>query len=447
MDILIKVAQFILSLSLLIILHEFGHFSAAKLFKVKVEKFFLFFDVKFALFKKKIGETVYGIGWLPLGGYVKIAGMVDESMDTEQLKKPPQPWEFRSKPAWQRLIIMLGGVTVNFILAIVIYIGMSYFYGDRYIPNNELKDGIMVTDSLGYNLGLRNGDKILAVDSNPIKKFSDIQLDILFGKQITIQRNGEEKTITIPKNFISKIIDSKQQQFIGLRTPFVVGSILKSSPNLKSGLKLRDKVVAINNKPVLYFDEVKSTLASYKGKTIPITVERNHQLKTLNLAVNNEGKIGVGAYPFNFSDLEKLGVYKIKTKKYSLIASVPIGTQKFKEKLGSYIKQLKAIFNPSTGAYKGVGGFLAIGNIFPSVWNWHAFWSITAFLSLMLGFMNLLPIPALDGGHVVFTLFEIFTGKKPSDKFLEYAQISGFVILMALLIFANGNDIYKLFFK
>jgi len=447
MDILIKVAQFILSLSLLIILHEFGHFSAAKLFKVKVEKFFLFFDVKFALFKKKIGETVYGIGWLPLGGYVKIAGMVDESMDTEQLKKPPQPWEFRSKPAWQRLIIMLGGVTVNFILAIVIYIGMSYFYGDKYIPNNELKDGIMVTDSLGYNLGLRNGDKILAVDSNPIKKFSDIQLDILFGKQITIQRNGEEKTIAIPTNFISKIIDSKQQQFIGLRTPFVVGSILKSSPNLKSGLKLRDKVVAINNKPVLYFDEVKSTLASYKGKTIPITVERNHQLKTLNLAVNNEGKIGVGAYPFNFSDLEKLGVYKIKTKKYSLIASVPIGTQKFKEKLGSYIKQLKAIFNPSTGAYKGVGGFLAIGNIFPSVWNWHAFWSITAFLSLMLGFMNLLPIPALDGGHVVFTLFEIFTGKKPSDKFLEYAQISGFIILMALLIFANGNDIYKLFFR
>jgi len=447
MDIIIKVAQFILSLSLLIILHEFGHFSAAKLFKVKVEKFFLFFDVKFALFKKKIGETVYGIGWLPLGGYVKIAGMIDESMDTEQLKKPAEPWEFRSKPAWQRLIIMLGRVTANFILAIVIYIGMSYFYGDKYIPTNELKDGIMVTDSLGYNLGLRNGDKILAVDSKPIKKFSDIQLDILFGKQITIQRNGEEKTIAIPANFISQIIDSKQQTFIGLRVPFVVGSILKSSPNLKSGLKLRDRVVAINNQPVLYFDEVKSTLAAYKGKTIPITVERNHQLKTLNLAVNNEGKLGVGLYPFHLSDLEKLGVYRFKTKKYSLIASIPIGLQKSKEKLGSYIKQLKAIFNPSTGAYKGVGGFLAIGNIFPSVWNWHAFWSITAFLSLMLGFLNLLPIPALDGGHVVFTLFEMITGKKPSDKFLEYAQISGFVILMALLIFANGNDIYKLFFR
>jgi len=404
MELIIKISQFILSLSLLIVLHEGGHFLAAKIF-----------------------------------------GMIDESMDKEQLKKPAQPWEFRSKPAWQRLIIMLGGVTVNFLLAIFIYIGMAYFYGDKFIPNNDIKDGIMVTDSIGYRLGLNDGDKILKVDNVPVQKFSDIQLKILFGKKMTINRHDTIKTIDIPTNFISQIIDAKQKQFIGLRFPFVIGSILKNSPNLNKGLKLKDEIIAINDDPIHYFDEAESVLQKYKGQNVSVKVKRGDTTKLLNLKISKTGKLGVGLYLFSLNDLEKLNIYKVETKNYTFLESFPVGLHKSKEKMLSYIKQLKAIFNPSTGAYKGVGGFIAIGSIFPSHWNWQAFWSITAFLSLILGFMNLLPIPALDGGHVMFVLFEIITRRKPSDKFLEYAQIAGFIILIALLLFANGNDIYKLF--
>ena len=446
MELFIKITQFILSLSILIVLHEFGHFLPAKIFKTRVEKFFLFFDAwgrKFFSFKK--GGTEYGIGWLPLGGYVKISGMIDESMDKEQMKKPPQPWEFRSKPAWQRLIIMLGGVTVNFILAIVIYIGMAYAYGDKYLPNNDVKDGVMITDSIGYNLGLLNGDKILKIDGEPVKSFSDIQMNILFGKTITVNRDNTIKKIAIPNNFISQIIDADQKQFIGLRVPFVIGSISEDSPNLNRGLELKDQIVGVNNIPIKYFDEVSKILDKFKGQEVVVRVKRNDDFKDLNLVLTDNGKLGVGLYQFTYRDLEKLKLYKFETKKYSLAQSVPVGLHKSKDKMMSYVKQLKAIFNPDTGAYKGVGGFIAIGSIFPSEWNWQVFWSITAFLSLILGFMNLLPIPALDGGHVMFTLFEIITRRKPSDKFLEYAQIVGFVILLALLLFANGNDIYKLF--
>jgi len=446
MEFIIKISQFLLSLSLLIILHEFGHFLPAKLFKIRVEKFYLFFDAwGKKLFKFKKGNTEYGVGWLPLGGYVKIAGMIDESMDKEQLKKPPQPWEFRSKPAWQRLIVMLGGVTVNFILAILIYIGMAYSYGDKYLPNKDLKDGIMVTDSIGYKLGLNDGDKILKVDNQPVKNFSDIQLKILFGKKMTINHQGNIKTIDIPANFISQIIDAKQKQFIGLRFPFIVGSIQKTSPNIERGLKLKDEILAVNNEPIHYFDEVAKVLKKYSDQEVSVKVKRGNTTKLLNLLINKEGKLGVRIYPLSLNDLEKLKIYKIETKDYSLLQSVPAGLHKSKDKLLSYLKQLKAIFNPSTGAYKGVGGFIAIGSIFPSQWNWQAFWSITAFLSLILAIMNLLPIPALDGGHVMFVLYEIITRRKPSDKFLEYAQVVGFIILIALLLFANGNDIYKLF--
>lgn len=446
MEIFIKITQFILSLSLLIVLHEFGHYLPAKIFKTRVEKFYLFFDAwgkKFFSFKK--GGTEYGIGWLPLGGYVKISGMIDESMDKEQMKKPPQPWEFRSKPAWQRLIIMLGGVTVNFILAIVIYIGMAYFYGDKYLPNQDIKDGVMVTDSIGYKLGLANGDKILKVDDETINNFSEIQMKILFGETVTIKRADSTFTIAIPNDFISQIIDADQKHFIGLRIPFVIGSISESSPNIDRGLMPKDKIVGINNIPIHYFDEVAVVLEKYKGQDAIVSVKRDGLVKELNLKITDEGKLGVSLYHFTYGDLEKLNLYNFETKKYSLLQSVPVGLLKSKDKMMSYVKQLKAIFNPDTGAYKGVGGFIAIGSIFPSEWNWQAFWSITAFLSLILGFMNLLPIPALDGGHVMFTLFEIITRRKPSDKFLEYAQIAGFFILIALLLFANGNDIYKLF--
>ncbi|NCP22410.1 MAG: RIP metalloprotease RseP [Flavobacteriales bacterium CG_4_9_14_0_2_um_filter_35_242] len=446
MELFIKIAQFILSLSLLIVLHEFGHYLPAKLFKIRVEKFFLFFDAwGKKLFSFKKGETEYGIGWLPLGGYVKIAGMIDESMDKEQLKQPPQAWEFRTKPAWQRLIVMLGGVTVNFLLAILIYIGMAYFYGDKYLPNQDVKDGVMISDSIGFKLGLNNGDKILTIDNEVVKNFSDIQLKILFGKEITINRHDSIMNLAIPNDFISQIIDADQRQFISLRIPFVIGSISKTSPNLERGLKLKDEIVAINTIPVHYFDEVSAILQNLKGQEVPVMVLRDGKSETLNLKIDTNGKLGVGLYDFTFADLEKMNIYTFETKDYSLLQSVPVGLEKSKEKLLSYVQQLKAIFNPSTGAYKGVGGFIAIGSIFPSEWNWQAFWSITAFLSLILGFMNLLPIPALDGGHVMFTLFEIITRKKPSDKFLEYAQITGFIILIALLLFANGNDIYKLF--
>ena len=446
MEIFIKISQFILSLSLLIVLHEFGHYLPAKLFKTRVEKFYLFFDAwGKKLFSFKRGETEYGIGWLPLGGYVKISGMIDESMDKEQMKKPPQPWEFRSKPAWQRLIIMLGGVTVNFILAIVIYIGMTYHYGDKFLANSDVKDGVMITDSIGYKLGLQNGDKILTVDNEDIKNFSDIQLKILFGKTVTVDRQGLITTLDIPTDFISQIIDADQRQFIGLRIPFVIGSIQKSSPNIDRDIQLKDKIISINKTPVNYFDEVKPILQSLKGQEVEVVVLRNERAQILNLLISDEGTIGVGLYPFTYADLEKMNLYNFEKKSYTLAQSFPVGLQKSKEKMLSYVKQLKAIFNPSTGAYKGVGGFIAIGSIFPSVWDWQAFWSITAFLSLILGFMNLLPIPALDGGHVVFTLFEMITRRKPSDKFLEYAQIAGFFILIALLLFANGNDVYKLF--
>ncbi|PIR13361.1 MAG: RIP metalloprotease RseP, partial [Flavobacteriales bacterium CG11_big_fil_rev_8_21_14_0_20_35_7] len=438
MELFIKIAQFILSLSLLIVLHEFGHYLPAKLFKIRVEKFFLFFDAwGKKLFSFKKGETEYGIGWLPLGGYVKIAGMIDESMDKEQLKQPPQAWEFRTKPAWQRLIVMLGGVTVNFLLAILIYIGMAYFYGDKYLPNQDVKDGVMISDSIGFKLGLNNGDKILTIDNEVVKNFSDIQLKILFGKEITINRHDSIMNLAIPNDFISQIIDADQRQFISLRIPFVIGSISKTSPNLERGLKLKDEIVAINTIPVHYFDEVSAILQNLKGQEVPVMVLRDGKSETLNLKIDTNGKLGVGLYDFTFADLEKMNIYTFETKDYSLLQSVPVGLEKSKEKLLSYVQQLKAIFNPSTGAYKGVGGFIAIGSIFPSEWNWQAFWSITAFLSLILGFMNLLPIPALDGGHVMFTLFEIITRKKPSDKFLEYAQITGFIILIALLLFAN----------
>lgn len=447
MEILIKATQFILSLSLLIVLHELGHFIPAKLFKTKVEKFYLFFDYKFSLFKKKIGETVYGIGWIPLGGYVKIAGMIDESMDTEQLKQPAQPWEFRSKPAWQRLIIMLGGVIVNFVLGIIIYIFLMYGYGEKFLPNESLKDGIWVQDSLAMSLGLETGDKVLKIDGKTIEKFSELPLGFVNGNNFTIERNGNIIEKKIPVDFISKMLDGGKQSlgFIQPRYPFVIGEVSKGSPNINAGIEKKDIVIAIGGTPINYFDEAKDKLLAYKGQQTTITVQRNGETKEIPVQITNEGKLGVAFGLLGFTDLEKLGYYKLAEKKYSFIEAVPAGAKKAWNTLTGYVKQLKKVFNPSTGAYKGLGGFISIGSIFPSEWSAQSFWSITAFLSIMLGFMNLLPIPALDGGHVVFTLWEMITGKKPSDKFLEYAQVVGFFLLMGLLIFANGNDIFKLF--
>lgn len=448
MEFVIKISQFLLSLSLLIILHEFGHFLPAKAFKTRVEKFYLFFDVKFSLFKKKIGETVYGIGWLPLGGYVKISGMIDESMDTEQMAQPAQPWEFRSKPAWQRLIIMLGGVTVNFLLAILIYIGMSYYYGDRFLPNKNIKDGLLIESTVANKAGLMTGDKILAVDGDSIKTFSEISEKVLFGKQITIERNGEQSTVMLPQDFLSQLIDSKEKNFIDLRTPFVVVEVPDSSQNKGSGLIKGDIIVGLNDTKTKYADQVKSALETYKGQEVIAHVLRDGKETTLPLKISDDSKLGLvyaaGTTP---ETLEALGYYQFETKKYGFFESFPVGIKKTGDKISSYITQFKAIFTPSTGAYKGVGGFKAIYDIFPDFWNWQVFWSITAFLSIMLGVLNLLPIPALDGGHVMFLLYEMISGKKPGDKFMEYAQLAGFIILIALVLFANGNDIFKAIFN
>ena len=447
MEILIKASQFILSLSLLIVLHELGHFIPAKLFKTRVEKFYLFFDYKFSLFKKKIGETVYGIGWIPLGGYVKISGMIDESMDTEQLKQPAQPWEFRSKPAWQRLIIMLGGVFVNFVLGIFIYICLMWAYGEKYLPNENLKDGIWAQDSLATSLGLQTGDKIITVDGEKVKKFSDLPLEFINGNTFEIERNGAIISKEIPENFISQLMDRGKDAgpFLFPRYPFAIAEISAESPNKNADLKLKDIITAINGNPITYFDEAQIELEKYKNQEITVTVKRGNESKELSLKVTNDGKIGVVSGFLSFDDMEKLGYYDLATIEYSFAAAIPAGFEKSWKTLTDYVKQLKKIFNPNTGAYKGLGGFISIGSIFPEEWSAQTFWNITAFLSIMLGFMNLLPIPALDGGHVVFTLWEMITGKKPGDKFLEYAQVAGFIILIALLLFANGNDVVRLF--
>lgn len=447
--IVIKTIQFFLSLSLLIVLHELGHFIPAKLFKTRVEKFYLFFDVKFSLFKKKIGETVYGIGWLPLGGYVKIAGMIDESMDTEAMKEEPKPWEFRSKPAWQRLIIMLGGVAVNFILAVIIYIGMAFSYGEEYIPADSLKDGFLVTQkAIGDELGIQTGDLIVAVDGEKVEKFGALPLEIINGNTITIKRDGRTFDQEIPVDFIATLLeDEDKARFLSLRTPFVIREVPEDSPNKSLGLQEKDAIVAINGITVQYQDEVVPILEKSKGSKVQLTVNRNGKNIPMEAQVSDEGKLGVIVGFKTFEDYSEKGYFDIEKVKYSFLESIPAGIDKGVSTLGGYVKQMKKIFNPSTGAYKGVGGFAAIGGLFPDGWDWPAFWSATAFISIILAFMNILPIPALDGGHVMFLLYEMITGRKPSDKFLEYAQMTGFFLLIALLLFANGNDLYKWLFK
>jgi regulator of sigma E protease len=355
---------------------------------------------------------------------------------------PPQPWEFRSKPAYQRLIIMLGGVTVNFILAFIIYIGMAYVYGDIYIANDDLKDGLLIENKALENVGFRTGDKIISVDSEKIVKFdNDISMKVVMAKEVLIERNGAEQTIKMPIDFVDQLSKFEKGQLLGIRMPFVVGSVLEGSKN--TALQPKDIVISLNGQPAKYFDQAQTILENNKNKTIDASILRDQKEIQVPVIVSNDGKLGIGVGGLDMNSLEKLGYYKVSKQEFTLLESIPVGITKGKDQLVGYGKQLKMIFSPSTGAYKSVGGFKAIFDIFPNTWSWETFWRITALLSIMLGVMNLLPIPALDGGHVTFLLYEIVSGRKPSDKFLENAQLVGFVLLITLLLFANGNDIYK----
>jgi len=437
MEILVKASQLVLSISILVIFHEFGHYFFARLFKTRVEKFYLFFDPWFSLFKIKRGDTEYGIGWLPLGGYVKISGMIDESMDKEQMKLPPQPYEFRSKKAWQRLLIMIGGVLVNIILAVLIYTSILFVWGETYLPAKNVKYGISV-DSLGMALGLQNGDKIIKVNGKEEENFSKIVPNLLLNspKTLTVERDSQIVEITVDERYIAAII-AHQAPFFEPRIPFYVSDFGKESAGKEAGLQVNDQIIGINDEKILYFSEFRASIITHKNETVKVNYTRNGVDTSVMVKVPESGLLGI--YP----NAKMSDFFELEKKQYSFFQAIPAGIAKGYNEIKSYLKQLKLIFTPETGAYKSVGSFISIAKIFPSTWNWEAFWSFTALLSIMLAVINILPIPALDGGHVMFLLYEIIVGKKPSDKFLEVAQIVGMVLLLSLMVLALGNDFIR----
>jgi regulator of sigma E protease len=439
----IKAAQLILALSILVILHEFGHFITARWFGCRVEKFYLFFDPWFSIFKKKVGDTEYGIGWLPLGGYVKIAGMIDESMDTEAMKQPAQDWEFRSKPAWQRLIIMLGGIIMNVIVAVVIYSMVLFAWGSDSVPMNTVRDGLYFQDSIYQEVGFHQGDKVLAVDDKKIEKLDDAALRILMGRKALVERNGETFEIRFPENMIGKLIESKRKgaSILMPRIPAIVGSfdgLNEKSPAQDAGLQEGDILKSVNGISVSYYDEIKPILVKSQDSAT-LSIDRNGNMLSIHSGLTKDKRL-VLPYITDLKKLDSMGILKVVHRDYSFLGSIPAGISLSKQKLVDYISQFKKILQPKTGAYKGLGGFKAIANAFPAVWDWETFWSMTAFLSIILAFMNLLPIPALDGGHVMFTLYEMIFRRKPNEKFLEYAQMAGMIFLLLLMIAANAND-------
>ncbi|MFM2267952.1 MAG: hypothetical protein RL757_1393 [Bacteroidota bacterium] len=442
MELAVKIGQLLLSLSILIILHEMGHFFPARWFNTRVEKFYLFFDPYFHLFEKKVGETRYGIGWLPLGGYVKIAGMVDESMDTEALKLPPQPWEFRSKPAWQRLIIMLGGVTVNFLLGIAIIAGMLMYYGEESLSLNNAKYGISI-DTLGKQIGLQDGDKILKIGNKTAADLraddggKSIQREILMlgsNKTIEVERNGVATTINLPPDVSNFLIlpENQKKPLFTLLMPFVVGSIPGDSHNAASGLKVGDKLLSLDGKPILFQQQFETLAQELKEKTVALRVLREGKdTISLNVLINKDAKIGFGV------DLNLEKYFSIDKKTYGVGEALVGGVQRAFGFIGTQITAFGKMFRGEIKTKNAIGGFDVIAEQFGGVWIWERFWHMTASLSLVLAFMNLLPIPGLDGGHVVFTLYEMLTGRKPNEKFMEYATLVGIALILGLMLYAN----------
>ena len=439
MEILIKVVQLFLSLSLLVAIHEFGHFIVARIFKIRVEKFYIFFDPWFSLFKFKRGDTEYGLGWIPLGGYVKIAGMIDESMDTEQMKQPVQPWEFRAKPAWQRFLVMVAGVVMNLLLAFAIYCGISYKWGSSYLANEEVKWGYNF-NTTAEQMGFVDGDKIISIEGKEIDNVNEILNALVISdsdRTVVIERQGLQQQFTIPYDQLIEMRNN--EEFKDLYSP-VVPMIVESiefETTREAGILAGDRIKGVNGIISDDATQIKEFLAECKGTDATLEVERQGGTIQITLPVSEDGRIGIlMAQPF-----------ELRTRHYSLLESIPAGARLTIKQLKGYWQQLKMIFQPKTEMYKSLGGFISIGSIFPSEWNWLSFWNTTAFLSIILAVMNIIPIPGLDGGHSLFTLWEIITRRKPSDKFLEIAQYVGLAILFALLIYANGNDIYRFFIK
>lgn len=474
--VLIRILEVIFSLTLLVFVHELGHFLAAKMFHIRVEKFYIFFDLGFALFrwKPKGSETEYGIGWLPLGGYCKIAGMVDESMDKEQMKQPPQPYEFRSHPAWQRFIVMIAGVFNNFVMAIILYACVFSTWGNQYIKNSDAVYGI-ATNELSYNMGFRDGDRILAFDGVSTENFDNLQVDMARSqaKTATVLRNGDTLTLQIDQKYLPEVLNTPGM--FGLAYPFVIASVPDTSWNASAGLQHGDKFVALDGRPMFIVQTIQAELQRHRDTSIIVAVARpadtsvvskpastrfafssvpsasaptaiaspmvapGDSLLELRLKVDTAGKLCV----LLNSDVNKM--FHVTDQRYNFFTAIPAGTTKAWLTCKNYVKELGLIFTPKTKAYKSVGSFIRIGQVFPATWNWHAFWLLTAWLSIMLAVLNIIPIPGLDGGHILFVLVEMISGKKPSDKFLEIAETIGLIFLVLLMILAFGNDIRSLF--
>lgn len=438
MTILLKIIQLILSLSLIVLVHEFGHYIFARIFKIRVEKFYLFFPPAIFKFKPKNSDTEFGIGSIPLGGFCKISGMIDESMDKEAMAKPPQPWELRSRPAWQKFFVFIGGVLMNVVTAVIIYTGILFTWGEQYIKTEDAVYGISTND-LSKELGFKDGDKLIAFDAKPVPdNFAELQINLVRNqtKDVTVLRNGDTTVVSIDQIYLPAMLNTPGM--FSLRAPIAVGSIPDSSLNAGAGLQPGDKFLAVAGSEASFVDELHSNLAAHKGENTTLQVLRDGDTLDIPVKVGDDGRIGILLQ----ADISGINITE---KNFSMLEAIPAGFKQAFSSIGNYVKELGLIFSPKTEAYKSVGSFITIGSIFPSVWNWQIFWNITALLCIMLAVLNILPIPALDGGHLVFCIYEMITGKKPSDRFMEVTQVIGMAILFMLMILAFGNDIARLF--